>query len=82
GMPNEEVKYINNQLYIDGEKVDEPFLDNIVKTNDFTICKINSKLKNDKFLVLGDNRGNSIDSRIFGLVSSEEIIGKVIFTIK
>lgn len=31
------------------------------------------------FLVLGDNRGNSVDSRDFGLIHSTEILGKAVF---
>lgn len=81
GMPNEEIKYVNNKLYVDDLKINEPFLESNIKTNDFTIYDISSKLEDDKYLVLGDNRNNSIDSRIFGLISSEDIIGKVIFRV-
>lgn len=33
----------------------------------------------DNYLVLGDNRAKSVDSRFFGLVSKDLILGKVIF---
>lgn len=36
-------------------------------------------LKEDQFFVLGDNRGNSFDSRFWGTVPKENITGKVVF---
>lgn len=38
------------------------------------------KLPDKTFIVLGDNRGNSTDSRVIGLVKEEDIIGKYVFT--
>ncbi len=37
------------------------------------------KIEGEDFLVLGDNREKSMDSRVFGLVSKERILGKVVF---
>ena len=34
-------------------------------------------LKEDEYFVLGDNRGNSYDSRFFGPIKKDEIIGKL-----
>jgi signal peptidase I len=39
------------------------------------------KVPKDKVLVLGDNRGNSNDSRDFGFIDEYDILGKVIFRI-
>jgi nickel-type superoxide dismutase maturation protease len=38
-----------------------------------------SKTKNNKFFVLGDNKDESTDSRHFGWITKDAIIGKVIF---
>lgn len=84
GLPGEHVEVRDQNLFINGEKVSEPFLvDN--NTNDATLYE-NFKLEElpggydtiptDKYLVLGDNRGNSTDSRIIGLVSKSQIVGK------
>jgi signal peptidase I len=38
-----------------------------------------TKLEKDQFLVLGDNRGSSVDSRFLGLVERKSIVGRVVF---
>ena len=42
------------------------------------ICKRVCEIQNDRYLLRGDNRRDSMDSRDFGPVSYESIIGKVI----
>ena len=76
GLPGEVVEYINGELFIDGIKVDEPYLKGIV-TEDFSFDKI----PEDMYFVLGDNRGDSLDSRDekVGLIQKGDIIGKIIF---
>ena len=76
GLPGEVVEYINGELFIDGIKVDEPYLKGIV-TEDFSYDKI----PEDMYFVLGDNRGDSLDSRDekVGLIQKGDIIGKIIF---
>lgn len=87
GLPGENVKYLNGILYIDGEQFKETFIDKNVVTSNFLfedICKeeecSNGVIPNNKYLVLGDNRVESMDSRdnTFGLVDIKEIKGKVI----
>lgn len=74
GLPNETIEYKQNKLYIDGVLTNESFITPSVITYDFF-----KKTDDNFYLVLGDNRENSIDSRTFGLVSSSNIIGKIIF---
>ncbi len=74
GLPGETVEYKDNKLYINGKYYEEDFIDtNTVKTEDFAV---NGVIPEGKYLVLGDNRGNSEDSRDYGLISKKDIIGK------
>lgn len=80
GLPGEYVYYLNNKLYINGKMLDEDFLDNDIITNDFNIRNLGyNKIPDDMYLVLGDNRSNSLDSRNkkVGLIKKEDIIGKI-----
>ena len=72
GLPGETVKYENNKLYINGKYIKENFKRN-TETNDFYYYKI----PDDSYFVLGDNRGNSTDSRIIGPINKKDISGTV-----
>ena len=78
GMPGDKVEYKNNKLYINGKVKKEDFLDKNVTTDDFSLTSLGYEtIPKDMYLVLGDNREDSLDSREIGLISKEEIIGKV-----
>lgn len=94
GLPGEHVAIKNDVLYINGEKVEEAFLENSSLSGPgSSLPKIirNFKLEDlpgdyevippGHVFVLGDNRYNSRDSRdrLIGLVSMDEIIGKATF---
>lgn len=83
GLPGEHIQYKNNKLYVNGKYVKEPFLNSDVKTNDFDIIDlmITSFIPKDSYLVLGDNRENSADSRVFGFVKKDDILGTTVFSI-
>ena len=70
GLPNENIKYKNNKLYINNRFIKDVVID---KTDDFEVDGIIPK---DKYFVLGDNRNNSVDSRIIGLIDKKDIVGK------
>ena len=80
GLPGEKVEYRDNKLYINGEEVAENF--NHGETKNFTLSDINiSEIPRDSYFVMGDNRGNSKDSRIIGPVHKSKISGKTNFII-
>jgi len=77
GLPGEKIEYKNNYLYINDEAYQENFLKE-TQTEDFSIIDMGYEvIPEDMYLVLGDNRNDSLDSRDFGLIRKENIIGKV-----
>ena len=75
GLPGETVLYKDNKLYINDKEVKEDFTHDI--THNFDLSEINvDVIPENYYFVVGDNRGNSKDSRMIGLVSKSEIKGK------
>lgn len=75
GLPGETVEYQNNDVLINGKAYKETFTNS--ETEDFTIQDLGyDVIPEDMYLVLGDNREDSLDSRTFGLISKNQIIGK------
>lgn len=74
GLPGETVEYKNDKLYIDGKYVKEDFKHK--ETFDFS-----TTLGKDEYFIMGDNRTNSTDSRVFGPISRDKIMGKTLLTI-
>ena len=88
--------YENDQLYINGEPIPEPYLDEYKAdwknsgqteplTNNFTLAEITDyeRVPENTYFVLGDNRRVSKDSRFpeVGFIPKENIIGKAKVTI-
>ena len=81
------LEYKDDQLYINGEPIEEPYLDAYkaqitegTLTEDFTLNDIDVSLDSNTIpegyiFVMGDNRRYSKDSRHIGLVNQKEIIG-------
>ena len=89
GMPGDIVEMKSGVLYINGKKVDQPFINTealakqTVFIDDFTLESLTgeSKVPEGKYFVLGDNRGVSKDSRMIGFIDRSAIEGKAVFTI-
>lgn len=72
GLPGEKIEFKNNQLYVDDVLVEQPYLQTDVVTNDFGPVYV----PEGQYFMCGDNRGNSADSRVWGFVERDLIIGK------
>lgn len=79
GIPGEHISYKNNKLYINDELISEDY--SHLNTKDFNLEEICSCsiIPEGKYLVLGDNRPISKDSRSIGLIDEEDIVGKSVF---
>lgn len=79
GLPGENISYKDDVLYVNNKKVEEDYDRDVTIDFDLNdICGCN-KIPDNKYLVLGDNRGISKDSRVIGLVDKDYIKGKAIF---
>ncbi|MBE6151733.1 MAG: signal peptidase I [Firmicutes bacterium] len=74
GLPGEKVAYKNNELYINDKKINDVIT---IGTTNFAYDKI----PDGCYFVLGDNRGNSIDSRRIGVICNKDILGTTTFSI-
>jgi signal peptidase I len=70
GVPGDRVDIHDSKVYVNGVVLDEPYL------NQPTTDHIGPvELKPDEFYVMGDNRGNSADSRYYGPLHRDRIVG-------
>ena len=80
GLPNETVELRGNTISIvnsehpEGFSIDEPYLEGEPARNDF----LTFGLKDDEYFVMGDNRGASSDSRVWGALPEHFIVGRAL----
>lgn len=75
GLPGENIKYIDNKLYVNNEYVLESFENSVTKDFSLEYLTSNEYIPKNKYLVLGDNRLYSHDSREFGVIDINDIVG-------
>jgi len=85
GLPGETIRFVDNKVYINGLRVEEPYLLQEESTRPrlqipgcaqaqqaSDLCQIPA----GHVFVMGDNRLGSSDSRVFGPVSTESVVGR------
>lgn len=75
GLPGETITFIDGELYIDGQRIDEPYLNEPCSNCRSRIWVLGE----DEYFVMGDNRNVSRDSRNYGAIHHESIMAKVLF---
>jgi signal peptidase I len=77
GVGGDQVELIEGEVFINGERLQEPYLDTMTYSRGETSWTV----PEGKLFVLGDNRENSLDSRVLGFIDTDQVKGKVAFKI-
>jgi signal peptidase I len=78
-LPGDSICFKNGVVYVNGRRLEESYLPPHTATY---VRRMNEDVLigcgKNQYFVLGDNRGDSADSRIFGTVPRQNILGKVV----
>lgn len=86
GLPGEVWEERAGYVYINGNKLNEPYIHPDRRdTQSYTLKNIPpigtmTRIPKDMYLMMGDNRSSSCDSRVWGLVPRKNLIGEVFAT--
>ena len=75
GVPGDEVRIQNGTVFVNRSEIQEPYLDRSHSSSNYGPIIVGT----GEYFVLGDNRLSSNDSRAWGTISNEHIIGKYWF---
>lgn len=76
GLPGENIKLEGNKVYINNEELSEDYVNE--DNNTYKHKEIEFNLNENMYMVFGDNRDNSTDSRIFGPITKDMIEAVII----
>jgi signal peptidase I len=75
GIPNESILFKDGKVYVNGKELHEDYLGTSSRT--YPVFKTRFTLGREDYFVMGDNRGQSEDSRVYGPLDKDAIVGKV-----
>ena len=73
GLPGDRISMSGGVLHVDGKPIDEPYVNGGPRGPDFPERTLGA----DDYFMMGDNRGQSCDSREWGPVTRDDLIGPV-----
>jgi signal peptidase I len=76
GLPGETVSFQDTNVYINGVKLDEPYINEPCET--WRCPDEIWQLGDDEYFFMGDNRNHSHDSRAFGPIKHGQIVGRAV----
>jgi signal peptidase I len=76
-LPGETVEGHDGHVWVNDHRLIEPYLPEGTFTSDFGPVTVEA----DRLWVMGDNRGNSADSRVFGQIEQDTIVGRAILRV-
>ena len=79
GLPGDKVEVRDHHAYVDGKRLDEPYLRPIENAGGIDDGRADwgpKTVPKGTYLMLGDHRDNSADGRVFGFVPEDFIVGK------
>lgn len=75
GLPGESLVVLDGRLVVDGAVVREPYVDH-ARVDGYFSATFDVPL--EAVFVMGDNRGNSVDSRDYGPVPARDVVGRML----
>lgn len=80
-VPGDTIQLKNGSVYLNGEKIIEPYIPTDTETDGAGYLREGEilKIEEKQYIVFGDNRINSSDSRQWGPITRAEIVGKTFF---
>ena len=72
GLPGEKIEIKDGYIYVNGERIEEPYLQE--KCNDSGSYQV----PENSYFVMGDNRNHSYDSRDFSSIPQKDVLAKAV----
>ena len=76
GLPGDRLAVHDGAVWINGKRLEEPYLRGAATSWPGSLGQGETTIKEGYVFVMGDNRNNSTDSRVFGAIKIDAIIGK------
>jgi len=77
GLPGDRIAARGGHVYVDGQRLVEPYLSADVATSSFGPLVVPP----GHIWVMGDNRGDSLDSRVFGPIPEKNVVGRAVWKV-